>query len=217
LKKLRKSDRFFLKILRGKIEDVKSCSEEKLVSILNHIIKRRDFHIKTEGDYLREKLPEEIGLLLDKAQNRKEEFSERDCMQLNKALWIEIYPKVLHWRRASFDNSIYYEIRFFEITPSKGFSSFRIGAKADIYYRFWGPFISPKKFQFLDALMDQLGFPVSSKRVDYEYSYGGEDFFITRLGINWEKQINMPDAEKAPFLKQKRLVMRSGSDRWEIE
>jgi len=217
LQKLRRSDQFFLEIFGGGIKDVNSGSEEKVVSVLNQIIKRRDFHAKTEGDYSREELPEEIGLLLNKAKNVTEEFSEQDCKQLNKALWFELYPKGIKLLRRSFDSSIYYEIYFAEGIPDKSFPYFRIHAVAKIYYRFWGPFINIKKFQFLDALMEELGFPVSSKRVDYENSYGGEIFHMTRLKINWEKEINMPDAEKEPFLKTKMLVKHGGSDRWELE
>ena len=217
LQKLRKSDRLFLEIFGGGIEDVNLGSEEKIVSVLNQIIKRRDFHAKTEGDYSREELPEEIGLLLNKAQNVTEEFSEQDCKQLNKALWFELYPKGIKLLRRSFDSSIYYEIYFAEVTPNKTFPCFRIQAVAKIHYRFWGPFINPKKFQFFDALMEYLGFPVSSKRVDYEYSYGGEFFHMTCLGMNWEREINMPDSEKAPFLKIKSLVKPADSDRWEID
>jgi len=80
--------------------------------------------------------------------------------------------------------------------PCKTFSDFRIGMSLDMYFKFFGPHLKGKRIKCFDEFADYLGFSESSKRFEYEYSYGNDkDLLITRGRVTWERVVSMPTKE----------------------
>ena len=99
---------------------------------------------------------------------------------------------------------------FFIYYPNKLYTALRIGVELNIFYKFFGTFLKPKKITCFDAFMKRLGFEPKEKLVNYETSYGNESFLITRLSISWRKEIPVEWNEIKPFLRQRVLIQRPG-------
>ena len=108
------------------------------------------------------------------------------------------------------DKREHFRINFIKQQPDSIWNRFRIKAEVDLFYKFFGPFIKPKRFTCFDELMKRFGFPMDRKLVNYEYSYGNEEFLISRLNIGWERKVDIPEEELKTCGRKKGLGWRAG-------
>ncbi|MEI8012322.1 MAG: HTH domain-containing protein [Candidatus Omnitrophota bacterium] len=103
-----------------------------------------------------------------------------------------------------------FKINFTKISPDSIWNRFRIEARVRLFYKFYGPFIEPKKFTCFDGLMGRFGFPMDRKVVTYESSAGTEDLLISHLTISWEKKVDIPEEEMKSAGRKKMVGWKHG-------
>lgn len=177
------------KILKNEIQELSKSIEAKLESSSyskEHRKKIEEYLIEIEHKIKK----------LAKKKNVDIKFKRTGRYDQSQPVAIITVPKTYFKDQyAKYDYNQHEKNRVFEIKfflPNKYLRSFRIVLMADMFFKFWGPYIKNKKMTCFDDFASYLGFGTKEKEFNYNASYGNDKgILITRASISWREEIPM--------------------------